>query len=80
MAVNDFLLQAINPNLPFGGVGNSGYGKYNGIDGYRALTNAKSMLVKPVINLPPLNKIVPPFDKPKQKLINTLVKLMGRSK
>ena len=62
MAVNEFLFQAINPNLPFGGVGNSGYGKYHGFEGFRALTNAKSVLSKPVINLPPFNKIIAPFD------------------
>ena len=79
MAVNEFLFQAINPNLPFGGVGNSGYGKYHGFEGFRHLTNAKSILVKPVINIPPFNKIIPPFDDAKQGLIRPLARLMGRA-
>jgi acyl-CoA reductase-like NAD-dependent aldehyde dehydrogenase len=29
--VNEMILQVANPNLPFGGVGYSGYGRCNGI-------------------------------------------------
>ena len=68
----------INPNLPFGGVGNSGYGKYHGFDGFRALTNAKSMLIKPALNFYPFNAVRPPYNAARQKIIMTLVGNMGR--
>ena len=78
MGINEILYQVINPNLPFGGVGNSGNGKYHGFDGFRALTNAKSMLIKPALNFFPFNAVHPPYDKSRQKIINTLLSLMGR--
>lgn len=58
--------------MPFGGVGNSGYGKYHGFDGYRALTNAKSMLIKPALNFPPFNIVKPPFIGATEKKIRTM--------
>ena len=32
--INDVLLHIVNPDLPFGGVGASGYGKYHGHIGF----------------------------------------------
>ena len=43
-AVNDCTLQPIIPELPFGGVGNSGMGKYHGEWGFRAYTSARGVL------------------------------------
>ncbi len=43
-AVNDCTLQPIIHELPFGGVGNSGMGKYHGEWGFRAYTNARGVL------------------------------------
>lgn len=43
-AVNDCTLQPIIPELPFGGVGNSGMGKYHGEWGFRTYTNARGVL------------------------------------
>ncbi len=43
-AVNDCTIQPIIPDLPFGGVGNSGMGKYHGEWGFRAYTNARGVL------------------------------------
>lgn len=42
--VNDCTLQPIIHSLPFGGVGNSGMGKYHGEWGFRAYTNARGVL------------------------------------
>jgi len=42
--VNDCTLQPIIHELPFGGVGNSGMGKYHGKWGFRAYTNARGVL------------------------------------
>jgi aldehyde dehydrogenase (NAD+) len=43
-AVNDCTLQPTIHDLPFGGVGNSGMGKYHGEWGFRAYSNARGVL------------------------------------
>jgi aldehyde dehydrogenase (NAD+) len=43
-AVNDCTIQPLIPDLPFGGVGNSGMGKYHGEWGFRTYTNARGVL------------------------------------
>jgi aldehyde dehydrogenase (NAD+) len=43
-AVNDCTLQPTIHDLPFGGVGNSGMGKYHGEWGFRAYSNARGIL------------------------------------
>ena len=42
--VNDCTLQPIIHDMPFGGVGSSGMGKYHGEWGFRAYTNARGVL------------------------------------
>src|SRR5437870_1749874 len=42
--VNDCTLQPTIHDLPFGGVGNSGMGKYHGEWGFRAYSNARGVL------------------------------------
>jgi len=42
--VNDCTIQPIIHDLPFGGVGNSGMGKYHGEWGFRSYTNARGVL------------------------------------
>jgi len=42
--VNDCTVQPIIHDLPFGGVGDSGMGKYHGEWGFRAYTNARTVL------------------------------------
>ncbi len=46
MTVNDNLMQLANSNLPFGGVGNSGMGRYHGKKSFETFSNPKSVLVK----------------------------------
>ena len=43
-AANDCTIQPLIPDLPFGGVGNSGMGKYHGEWGFRTYTNARGVL------------------------------------
>lgn len=45
-AVNDCTIQPLMPGLPFGGVGDSGMGKYHGEWGFRAYTNARGILYR----------------------------------
>jgi aldehyde dehydrogenase (NAD+) len=66
-----------NPNLPFGGVGYSGYGRYHGYEGFKAFSNQKSVFSKPSLNFYPYTKIYPPFTQDKQGLIRFLMKFLG---
>lgn len=43
-AINTSLEQLMNPNLPFGGVGGSGYGSYHGKAGFDEFTHRRSVL------------------------------------
>jgi aldehyde dehydrogenase (NAD+) len=43
--VNDAITHFAIPALPFGGVGESGYGRSHGVDGFHELTRARSVLV-----------------------------------
>lgn len=44
VSVNDFALTYMAQELPFGGVGGSGFGRLNGRDGLRALCNTKAII------------------------------------
>ncbi|MCT4613502.1 MAG: aldehyde dehydrogenase family protein [Marinifilaceae bacterium] len=46
--INDSVMQISNPNLPFGGVGNSGIGSYHGRYSFNCFSHFKSVLDKPV--------------------------------
>ena len=45
--VNDTLMHITNHHLPFGGVGNSGIGRYHGHDSFLAFSNARSIVTTP---------------------------------
>lgn len=47
VCVNDTLLHIANHHLPFGGVGNSGMGKYHGEESFFAFSNRKPVLTSP---------------------------------
>jgi len=44
VCVNDTVLQFVHPNVPFGGVNNSGIGKAHGHSGFLAFTNEKPVI------------------------------------
>jgi acyl-CoA reductase-like NAD-dependent aldehyde dehydrogenase len=59
--VNDCSVHPLIPELPFGGVGNSGMGKYHGKWGFEAFTNARGVLyhsphVDPGVKYPPYSE------------------------
>ena len=60
--INDVLLQFINMNTPFGGLGESGMGNYHGKAGFEAFSHYKTILHKPMwfdlyLKYPPYRKI-----------------------
>ena len=46
VCINDVMLPVLIPNLPFGGVGESGIGKFHGEEGFRNFSNQKSITSK----------------------------------
>jgi aldehyde dehydrogenase (NAD+) len=51
--INDTIMSIANHNLPFGGVGNSGMGRYHGKQSFLAFSNSRSIVVSPTwIDLP----------------------------
>jgi aldehyde dehydrogenase (NAD+) len=64
--VNDTLMHIIGPHLPFGGVGNSGIGRYHGKASFEVFSYQKTILDKPFFPDIPLR--YPPFTALKQKM------------
>ena len=46
-AINEVIMQFTNPKLPFGGVGESGFGNYHGKKGFSDFSHYKSIMDKP---------------------------------
>lgn len=46
VTVNDTLMHIANNKLPFGGVGNSGMGKYHGYESFKTFSNAKPVVYR----------------------------------
>ncbi len=72
-AVNDTMMQITNGFLPFGGVGESGFGSYHGKRGFDAFSHFKSIVHKPFWF--ELNLKYPPYSKSKLAWIKRLIKL-----
>jgi aldehyde dehydrogenase (NAD+) len=71
--LNDCVLHFLHPNLPFGGVNNSGIGKSHGYFGYLAFSNEKGVL-KQRVGFNNSTLIKPPYDLKTKKIISTLIK------
>ncbi len=58
--INDTIVHLANPNMPFGGVGNSGMGEYHGKKSFETFSHTKSILKKS--NLLDIQLRYPPFE------------------
>ncbi|KJV41119.1 coniferyl aldehyde dehydrogenase [Acinetobacter brisouii] len=65
---NMVLSHVAQDDLPFGGIGASGMGKYHGPEGFFNLSHERSMMSNP--KLYSLKFVLPPFNKPIHKLIS----------
>lgn len=71
--VNDVVLHISNPNLPFGGVGNSGTGSCHGFYGFKAFSHERSVMFQ---SNPDFNKMAyPPYEN-KNGLLKWLKKIL----
>jgi aldehyde dehydrogenase (NAD+) len=68
--INDCIVHLANHRLPFGGVGNSGMGKYHGKLSFTAFSNARALVVSG-------NLIDLPFRYPPFKMFGLVRKLLG---
>jgi aldehyde dehydrogenase (NAD+) len=69
--INDTILHISNPNLPFGGTGYSGMGKYHDEEGFKAFSHYKSILRKATWFEPFMK--YPPYSNFKKKLIKFFI-------
>jgi aldehyde dehydrogenase (NAD+) len=69
--VNGVIQHLLPPELPFGGVGESGTGRYHGVAGFDTFSNLRSVLKKPTKPDPRL--LYPPYTGLKEKLIRKFV-------
>ena len=68
---NTVLTHVAQDDLPFGGVGASGMGKYHGPEGFFSLSHERSVMSNP--KLYSLKFILPPFNKPIHRLISKIL-------
>ncbi len=72
VAINNHMLTEANPALPFGGIKNSGFGRYKGDYGLHTFSNIKSIIIGPN------NKVIEPHWYPFTKIkFETFPKLMN---
>jgi hypothetical protein len=76
-AINAVIAFAGVPSLPFGGVGDSGFGRIHGADGLREFARAKAITrqrMKPPVNLTSFSRT----DKDMDKIVALITLLHGR--
>jgi aldehyde dehydrogenase (NAD+) len=72
VVVNQMFTQALNPALPFGGVGESGMGSYTGTASFDCFSHLKPVVRSPV--RPDLPLLYPPYVPWKRGLVRRLLK------
>jgi len=73
VCINDCVIQFTHPNLPFGGVNNSGIGKAHGYYGFLSFSNEKPV-VKQKSGLSNTYLFYPPYTSVKKRLVDFIVK------
>lgn len=74
-AVNETIIHLAHPELPFGGVGNSGVGKAHGHAGFLAFSNEKGVM-RQRVGFTGIKAMYPPYTGRVQKLVGLLVKYL----
>jgi aldehyde dehydrogenase (NAD+) len=70
--VNDTVIQIASPFLPYGGIGNSGIGRYHGRKSFETFSNMRSVIVKS--NLLDIPLRYPPYNSLKEKIVSLLMR------
>jgi aldehyde dehydrogenase (NAD+) len=74
--VNHVICHLANPDLPFGGVGESGQGSYHGHAGFRAFSHERAVLHAGRWSLSPL--YYPPYGARMRRMMNLMSRWMER--
>lgn len=74
VCINITMLQFLHPNLPFGGVNNSGIGAAHGIHGFRAFSHERAVLQD---RWSILHWLFPPYTGTVKRLIAMVVRVLG---
>jgi len=74
---NDAVVQLLNCHLPFGGVGQSGYGRYHGESGFIGFSNPKSLVMTQAFDAYPLSARFFPFTDSNKRMMTFLLKIGG---
>ena len=72
VCINQTLMHLLPPDLPFGGVGDSGMGAYHGKAGFDVFSHRKSVLRKPV--KPDLKLLYPPYKPRVERLVRKILR------
>ncbi|MDU7649751.1 MAG: aldehyde dehydrogenase family protein [Anaerococcus vaginalis] len=72
VCINDTIMHLTNPNLEFGGVGESGMGGYHGKFGFMNFSNRKSIMIRS--NNIDIKIKYPPYSKVQEKIIKKIFK------
>lgn len=70
--INDTVIQIASPYLPYGGVGNSGIGRYHGRKSFETFSNMRSIIVKS--NILDISLRYPPYNRFKENVIRLLMR------
>ena len=73
--INSVLLNYANPNLPFGGVGESGMGSYHGRWGFNAMSHFRAVMRQ--VAWSPISMLYPPYTPKVAGLLTMLRRLVG---
>ncbi len=73
--INQVLLHLANPHLPFGGVGDSGMGRYHGRFGFEAMSHVRAVLTQRRFS--PLRCLFPPYTARTARVVSLLRHLAG---
>jgi aldehyde dehydrogenase (NAD+) len=74
-SVNQVLLHFANPNLPFGGVGESGQGSYHGQSGFRAFSHERAIMKQGRFSM--IRVLYPPYGMRARRIVKLLARLVG---
>ena len=82
LMINDIVVHVFTPGLPFGGIGNSGYGSYHGFDGFNNTSHMKPYIEKSKIPMMVDSDLYPdPKTDPwkKARRLKKLIKTLNRN-
>jgi aldehyde dehydrogenase (NAD+) len=73
--INNVILHLANPDLPFGGVGESGMGNYHGLYGFKTFSHERAVLTQGFFSA--VAFFYPPYTEKVQRMITWVTKFFS---